>query len=82
MAMHREDRIDLHGMSVSEAWVELDYFLDYLEDDVDEITVVHGYKQGSALLEMVRKSYQHPRVVKKILSMNNGITIFLLRPGQ
>lgn len=80
--MHREDRIDLHGMTVAEAEAELNFFLDYLEDDVDEVVVVHGYKQGSALLEMVRKSYEHPRIKQKLLSMNNGITTFLLKPEE
>lgn len=80
--MHSEKRIDLHGMTVAEAEEELNYFLDYLEDDVTEIVVVHGYKKGSALLEMVRKSYEHPRIKQKLLSMNNGITTFLLNPEK
>ena len=75
----RKNEIDIHGLSISEAEVELDYFIDYLDDKVDEITVIHGYKTGQALLNFVRKTYKHERVQQKLVSMNQGITIFLLK---
>lgn len=74
-----ETEIDIHGMTVNEAISELDYYLEYLPDDVKEVVVIHGYRQGKRLLEMVRKEFQHDRIERKIVSMNPGITVFLIK---
>ena len=74
-----ETEIDIHGMTVNEAISELDYFLEYLPDNVKEVVVIHGYRQGKRLLEMVRKEFQHDRIERKIVSMNPGITVFLIK---
>lgn len=68
-------KIDLHDMTVAEAKRELDIELNHLHKSVREVEVVHGYRQGSALLKFVRE-YKHPKIKRKILSMNQGITIF------
>ena len=60
--------IDLHGCSQSEAKVKLDHFL----------TVIHGYS-SSILLNYVRKKYSHPRIEIKILTLNKGETVFILK---
>ena len=78
-----ETEIDIHGMTVNEAISELDYYLEYLPDDVKEVVVIHGYRQGKRLLDMVRKEFQHDRIERKIVSMNPGITVFLIKiPNQ
>ena len=74
-----ETEIDIHGMTVNEAISELDYFLEYLPDNVKEVVVIHGYRQGKRLLDMVRKEFQHNRIERKIVSMNPGITVFLIK---
>ncbi len=74
-----EAEIDIHGMTVNEAISELDYYLEYLPDDVKEVVVIHGYRQGKRLLDMVRKEFQHDRIERKIVSMNPGITVFLIK---
>ena len=74
-----ETEIDIHGMTVNEAISELDYYLEYLPDDVKEVVVIHGYRQGKRLLDMVRKEFEHDRIERKIVSMNPGITVFLIK---
>lgn len=76
--MGRIEEIDIHGMTVNEAISELDYFLEYVSEDTQEVIVVHGYNQGKRLLQMVRNEFQHKRIKRKMVSMNPGITIFLL----
>ena len=76
--MDKIQEIDIHGMTVNEAISELDYFMEYLSDDTVEVVVVHGYNQGKKLLQMVRNDFKHKRIKRKIVSMNPGITIFLL----
>lgn len=73
------EEIDIHGLTVEDARAELDYFLDNLSEDVGEITVIHGYKGGTALKNMVRNNYSHPRIRKKYVSMNQGITVFEIK---
>jgi DNA-nicking Smr family endonuclease len=72
-------KIDIHGLTTQDAESELDHFLEYLDDDVDEVVVVHGYKGGTSLRDMVRKQFRHPRIKKKYISMNQGITILELK---
>ncbi len=77
--MHNETSLDIHGLTVQEAHIEIDYFLEYLSDSVYEVEIIHGYKNGHALLDFVRNVYKHPRIKRKILSLNNGITTFLIK---
>ena len=72
--------IDLHGCSQSEAKVKLDHFLKGSSVLVKEVTVtiVHGYS-SSILLNYVRKKYSHPRIERKILTLNKGETVFILK---
>ncbi|NLW70638.1 MAG: Smr/MutS family protein [Eubacteriaceae bacterium] len=77
-ALREGETIDIHGYTIAEAENELDHFLDYLPEGIDEIRVVHGYKSGKALLNFVRNTYRHERVKRKFVTMNNGETIFIL----
>lgn len=70
--------IDLHGLTSAEATTKLDEILKKLPKSVGELTVVHGYRGGTALKEMVRR-YKHPKVERKILGMNQGTTIFVIK---
>lgn len=70
--------INLHGMLVQEAKRHLDMKITAAPKNIREVVVIHGYNRGSALLQMVRSSYRHPRVKQKLLSMNPGVTTYLL----
>jgi len=77
LGMAYRTSIDIHGMNAYEAEIALEDFLDLLDDDIQEVEVIHGYKSGTVLRDMVRSSFHHHRIKKKIISMNQGITVFL-----
>lgn len=70
--------INLHNMQVLEAEYYLEKFISTLPDNIKEITVVHGYKKGQAILNMVRKEFKHKRIKNKVIPYNRGVTIFYL----
>ena len=70
--------IDIHGMIEPEAIVYLNNALDGLEDRVEYVTIVHGYRSGTVLQTMVRQRYRHPRIKRKIRTYNPGETVFEL----
>ncbi len=72
--------IDIHGMTVSDTKRELTSFLNRCEKQTTEIDIIHGCHGGTALLNFVRKDFKHKRIEKKILSLNNGMTTFKIKP--
>lgn len=70
--------IDLHGQTVESAKRLLTARLRSLPKDVREVVVVHGYHGGVALQNMVR-GYRHFKVEKKLLGLNQGETVFLIK---
>lgn len=71
--------IDLHGQTAESARRLLTSRLAQLSDDVREVTVIHGYHNGTKLLETVRH-FKHYRIERKILGLNNGETVFEIKP--
>lgn len=70
--------IDLHGMSEAQAKSVLMKAVKSCSDDVEELEVVHGFHGGQALLGMVR-SFTHPKVARRIVGLNNGSTILIMK---
>lgn len=70
--------IDLHNMELLEAEYYLNKLFETLPQDILEVVVIHGYRKGHILLDMVRKDFKHPRIKKKVIPFNKGITLFLL----
>lgn len=72
--------IDIHGMTEQEAKKALERFIVNCAKDVDEILVIHGYKSGSVLRDMVRNSnkLRSNRINRRKLTMNQGETILEL----
>ena len=71
--------VDLHTMSAAEGKKWLTDKVTGAPKGVREIEVIHGYRGGTALQNMVRKAFRHPRVERKILGMNPGTTILILK---
>ena len=67
--------IDLHDMELLEATYHLEKLFETLPEDIKEVVVIHGYHKGQVLLNMVRKDFKHPRIKKKVIPMNKGITL-------
>lgn len=71
--------IDIHGFAVYEVKEYLDKMLKDLPKATREVTIIHGYHRGSSLQTYVRKTYHHQRIERKLVSMNAGETIFILK---
>ena len=71
-------KIDIHGLSETEAKVYLDQMLQSMPKEIVEVTVSHGYRSGNVLQNFIRKKYQNKKIVRKIISVNPGETIFQL----
>ncbi len=70
--------LDLHCQTVDSARKLLTDTLKKIPSDVHEIHVIHGYHGGTALRDMVR-NYRHHRIERKILGLNQGTTIFVIK---
>lgn len=77
--MINEITIDLHTMQANYAKQHIIEVLNKLDPSVKEVTVIHGYRNGTALKTMVQKELKHPRIKRKILSLNLGQTILILK---
>ncbi len=71
--------IDLHEMTVAEAEYYLEKELDTAPEYIKVVEVIHGFHKGRAILNMVRKEFFHPRIKRKYIGLNGGITKFELK---
>ncbi len=76
-----EERIvvDLHDMEKEEARFYLERTIDTAEPKIKEIVVIHGYRKGQVILNMVRKEFNHKRIKRKVIPYNKGITLIFLK---
>ena len=70
--------IDLHTHTAESARKLLTSRLKSLPKDVNEVVIIHGYNGGTVLRDMVR-SYKNPRIERKIIGLNMGETIFVIK---
>ena len=47
--------------------------------DRTELRVIHGYQRGTALRDMLRSGFSHPRVKAVLPSLNPGETRLVLK---
>lgn len=72
--------IDVHGMNQFQARTRIDAALKKASSSTYMIRIIHGYHGGTALKDMIRKTYRkHPLVKRVELSINPGITELILR---
>lgn len=74
--------VDLHGLTVDEARKQLSEIINKCDNTVEEIEVIHGYSNGSALRGYVRNQLKHKRITQKIISMNQGVTVLKIAKRQ
>ncbi|MDE6932847.1 MAG: Smr/MutS family protein [Oscillospiraceae bacterium] len=73
-------RLDIHGMTCTQAQAAIDAALRRAGGSVYRLEVVHGYHGGTQLREMVRRVYaRHPRVKRLEVGLNQGVTELVLR---
>ena len=70
--------IDLHRLTVKEAFEVLDSTIKYAPKGTREIVVIHGYHSGTALLNLVRNEYRNRKVKRQYLGLNQGITTLII----
>lgn len=73
--------IDLHGETVDSGRQKLQNTLKTLPKDTRELVIIHGYHRGNSLQNMVR-NFKHHQVERKILGLNQGETIFLIKNNK
>ena len=72
--------LDLHGMNTYQAKIAIDSQLKRAKQGVYRIRLIHGYHGGTALRDMIRKTYcHHPKVLRVELGLNPGETDLVLR---
>lgn len=72
--------IDVHGMTLTQAQICIDAKLRRADRSVYRLRVIHGYNSGTALRDMIRKTYsKHPKVKRIELGLNQGVTELVLR---
>ena len=71
--------LDIHNMNRREAEFYLKLSLNNLSKKYKEVVVVHGYRRGKILLEMVREKFDHPKVDSKLISINPGRTSLFIK---
>lgn len=74
--------VDLHDMQEQEARFYLERAIDTAEEKIKEIVVIHGYRGGQVILNMVRKEFNHKRIEKKLIPYNKGVTLIYLKSSN
>lgn len=71
--------IDIHGCSIWQAKQIIDDVLNKAPKEMMEVRVIHGYRGGNSLQAFMRKQYQHKRCTRKIVTLNAGETILIIK---
>lgn len=72
--------LDLHGMNTHQAKIAIDSKLRQAKAGTYRIRLIHGYRGGTALRDMIRQSYRsHPKILRIELGLNPGETDLVLR---
>ncbi len=66
--------IDIHMMTTMQAKSHLLQIFNQLEPNINEIVIIHGFNNGTALKEMVLTEFKHPRIKSKHPALNSGRT--------
>ena len=66
-------------MPLIQAQREMNRLLKTCPKDTDEIEVIHGYHNGDRILRYIRFELKNPRISRKILGLNNGVTLIELK---
>ena len=74
------EELDIHNMNRTQAVAAIDAKLRRAGGDVYRLRIVHGYRGGTVLRDMVCARYRdHPKVKRIELGLNPGETELVLR---
>ncbi len=72
--------LDLHGMNLHQSRVAVMSALRRATSADYRLKVIHGYRNGSAIRDMLLDEFSnHPRVIRIEPGFNPGQTVFVLR---
>ena len=72
--------LDLHGMTQVQAKAAVDAALRRAGGSVYRLRVIHGYRGGTQLRDMLRREYgKHPKVKRLEVGLNPRATDLVLR---
>ena len=72
--------LDPHGMNTYQAKTAVDAALRRAKGGTYRLRLIHGYRGGTALRDMLRTAYRsHPKVLRIELGLNPGETDLVLR---
>jgi DNA-nicking Smr family endonuclease len=73
--------VDVHGMNKYQAKTYLDSQIRRAGKEVYRIRVIHGYRGGTELKDMIRQEYgrKHPKILRLEIGLNPGETDLVLR---
>lgn len=71
--------VDLHGMRTEDARFRLEHFLTHAPREVKEVMVIHGFNSGTALRDMIRQDFSHPRIKSVLKTLTDGQTRLILK---
>ena len=72
--------LDLHGLTQVQAKAAVDAALRRAGGSVYRLRVIHGYRGGTQLRDMLRREYgKHPKVKRLEVGLNPGATDLVLR---
>ena len=71
--------VDLHGKTAAQARVAIDAALRRAGGGVYRVRLIHGYRLGAAIKDMIFTVYVHHRKVLRLEPVNDGATDLVLR---
>ena len=72
--------VDVHGCTCRQAQVAIDAAIRRATGATYRVRVIHGYRRGTEIRDMVRREYaRHPKVRRIELGLNPGATDLVLR---
>lgn len=70
--------LDLHGMNTYQAQIAIDAALSR-SSGVYRLRLIHGYRGGTAIRDMLWTVYNKRSQVKRMVSISEGVTDLVLR---
>lgn len=71
--------LDLHGKNAYQARVAIDAALRRCGGGVYRLRLIHGYRGGTAIRDMLWMVYNKRSQVKRLVSISEGVTELVLR---
>ena len=72
--------LDIHGLNKRQAKNLIDSRLRTASKGLYRLRIIHGYRMGTELREMVRSVYKkHPKVIRLELNIDPGVTDLVLK---